>query len=327
MSSPPACRRQNRKRADRRRSGGMTPAGEPPITVVVCTYNRSDLLKSCLDALVDQKTDAHSFEVVIVDNRSVDDTQEVIRKYTSGNPVFRAVIEMNQGISHARNRGFREARGEYVAYIDDDAIADGRWIAVMLDFIRRHPDAAAFGGPCYDYVDGGFPEWYPPEFRKFELDASGGPERPIQPPGEMFGGCNMVVRKELLRELGGFDTFVGHRGDKASYGEDTEMLMRIHLKGREIFYARDMKVKHFIPRHKLHMRQLLRSDYLKGRSIDHALHRKVGRLRHAFRLVGSFFLGVALFFKPASMPFKRRVYYGCRYWVYQTGAFVSAWEK
>lgn len=327
MSSPTDRRGQNRKRTGRRRSGETTPAGDPLVSVVICTYNRSDLLKSCLESLINQQTKERSFEVIIVDNRSVDETQEVIRKYTSGNPLFRAVIEMNQGIGHARNRGFREARGAYVAYLDDDAIADGRWIAVMLDFIRRHPGAAAFGGPCYDYVAGGFPEWVPPEFRKFELDTSGGPERPIRPPGEMFGGCNMVVRKELLRELGGFDTFVGHHGNKASYGEDTEMLMRIHLKGHEIFYAHDMKVKHFIPRHKLHMRQLLRSDYLKGRSIDHALHRKVGRLRHAFRLIGSCVLGVALFFKPAPMPFKRRVYYGCRYWVYQTGAFVSAWKK
>lgn len=137
----------------------------------------------------------------------------------------------------------------------------------------------------------------------------------------------MVIRKDILRDCGGFDVRVGMHGNTLRYGEDTEVLMKIHLKGHEIFYVHLMQVSHLIADYKLNLSWLLRSYYLKGRSIDHVLHREIGVLEHAARLAASLILGSLMFFKPVPMPFKRRIFYLCRYGVYQTGAFVSSWKK
>ena len=98
------------------------------ISVIVCTYNRAYLLKNCLRSLVDQLVETSTFEVIIVNNNATDDTEEVAKSFTEKYPNFRYIIEPNQGLSNARNRGYKEAKGEYVAYIDDDARAYTDWV-------------------------------------------------------------------------------------------------------------------------------------------------------------------------------------------------------
>ena len=100
------------------------------ISVIICTFNRSYLLKTCLDALIKQSATWSEFEVIIVDNNSLDDTSIVATEFTSKYPHFRYVVESQIGLSFARNTGFKNARTEWVLYIDDDIVFCS---AILLD--------------------------------------------------------------------------------------------------------------------------------------------------------------------------------------------------
>ena len=95
----------------------------PRITVAVCTYNRAGLLEECLESLVNQTADANTFEVIVVNNGSTDQTQQVAQQFTRQHSTFHVVIENKPGLSHARNLAFRNARSNWISYIDDDTKA------------------------------------------------------------------------------------------------------------------------------------------------------------------------------------------------------------
>ena len=118
----------------------------PEISVAVCTYNRADVLPKCLESLINQTTDKELFEVLIIDNNSTDDTKRIALDFCGKNTNFKYIFEEKQGLSHARNRAIDEAKGTYIAYIDDDAIADKEWVKNILDAIKTDSSMVAFGG-------------------------------------------------------------------------------------------------------------------------------------------------------------------------------------
>ena len=118
------------------------------LSIIVCTYNRESLLPLCLQSLTDQAIDKRLYEVIVVNNNSTDGTQEVAESFAEMSKNLRVVLERRQGLSHARNRGWMEAQGKFVAYIDDDAIAWPDWIYSILDFIKRHPDSGIRSHNC-----------------------------------------------------------------------------------------------------------------------------------------------------------------------------------
>ena len=95
----------------------------PRLSVIVCTFNRASALERCLESLRAQHADPATFEVLVIDNASPDDTRERVERYLNGPLPCRYVFEPVQGLSHARNRGAREAAAPYVTYLDDDAVS------------------------------------------------------------------------------------------------------------------------------------------------------------------------------------------------------------
>lgn len=98
------------------------------ISVVVCTFNRADILPLALQSLCEQTPHHDQTEIIVVDNNSPDNTRQVVDEFIEKYPNIRYCFEPIQGLSHARNRGWREARGEYVGYLDDDAKAPPEWL-------------------------------------------------------------------------------------------------------------------------------------------------------------------------------------------------------
>ena len=92
------------------------------ISAVVCTHNRAAYLRKALQSLVDQTMAQELYEIIVVDNASTDGTKQVVSEY-SGASNLRCLYEPVIGLSRARNTGWGNARGEYVAYLDDDAVA------------------------------------------------------------------------------------------------------------------------------------------------------------------------------------------------------------
>jgi glucosyl-dolichyl phosphate glucuronosyltransferase len=291
------------------------------ISVVVCTFNRSQLLVECLSRLAGQAGPATRSEVIIVDNNSADDTAEVAQRFCGSSFPFRIVLEKRQGLAHARNRGWREARGKYVAYIDDDARPSLNWIPAMNDFLDAQPGALAFGGPYRAFTLTPLPDWFPRDYGSWTLGA----KSRVLARSEYLNGTNMIFQKALLEKLGGFEESLGMRGSTLSYGEETELIMRMHMQGLEIHYCPDIVVEHAVLDYKMSLRWLLASSYRNGRSGLHG-HDVDGRVTWSSylpSLMGGFRGALVALVRARDRHAKARAYRALWPLMWQIGYFVS----
>jgi len=291
------------------------------VSVVVCTFNRPRLLVECLSRLAGQAGPATRSEVIIVNNNSTDDTAEVAQRFCGSGSPFRVVLEERQGLAHARNRGWREARGEYVAYIDDDARPCPNWIAAMNDFLDARPGALAFGGPYRAFTLTPLPDWFPREYGSWDLGA----QTRVLARTEYLNGTNMIFQKALLQKLGGFEGSLGMRGSTISYGEETELMIRMHRQGLEIHYCPDIVVEHAILDYKMRLRWLLASSYRNGRSGLHG-HDVDGQVTWSCyipRLIRGFFGALVALVRVRDLHAKSRAYRALWPLMWQIGYFVS----
>src|SRR5688500_4978258 len=111
----------------------------PLISVVVCTYNRAGMLADALASLAAQQMDGRfEYEVLVVDNASTDETPAIIANAAqAADGLIRGVREPMQGIVPARNCGLREARGQWIAFFNDDQIAELNWLAELFAMAGR----------------------------------------------------------------------------------------------------------------------------------------------------------------------------------------------
>lgn len=129
----------------------FSPSSTPLITAVVCTYNRSNLLEELLQDLQAQTLPSNRSELLVVDNGSTDSTSEVVNTMTKSVSNLHYLQESKPGLAHARNRGWREAHGEYVAYIDDDARPPRDWLKAAERLIHEM-DPEVFGGHTWPFI-------------------------------------------------------------------------------------------------------------------------------------------------------------------------------
>ena len=235
---------------------------EPFISVVVCTFNRSDLLYDALRSLAEQTTDNDRYEVIIIDNNSTDNTEIVSKDFTDSQDNFRYIKEVNQGLSCARNRGYEEARGSYVAYMDDDAKADKDWL-VHANAVIESKAPHIFGGPHYPFFLNHKPEWFKDDFETNSL----GKSRFLKE-GEFLNGTNIFFEKSTLLELGGFDPHLGMSGNQIGYGEESALVLKARKAKKKLYYCHEMKVYHLVAEYKMNPFWYIVSDYEHGRNAD-----------------------------------------------------------
>ncbi|MFP5022718.1 glycosyltransferase family 2 protein [Pseudonocardia phyllosphaerae] len=219
------------------------PVSHEPITVVVPTRNRPEMVARCLRAVL--ASDHPALTVVVVDN-DPDDERTARAVAATGSPRVRYVREPRRGTSVGRNRGLAEARTEYVAFTDDDTEVDPAWASRIAGAFAADPDLACLSGPVLAARLGSPEEraadvalaWnkgFTP--RRFTL-ADPPADSPIFPfsPG-LFGiGANMAVRATPARAAGGFDEAMGP-GTPTKGGEDCEFLVRMILAGHVLGYV------------------------------------------------------------------------------------------
>jgi glycosyltransferase involved in cell wall biosynthesis len=276
---------------------------KPIVSIIVCTYNRSDLLKDALQSFTDQTSDKARYEVIVVDNNSCDNTEEVVRTFIERQKNFLYVKEPKQGLSHARNRGYMEARGKYVAYIDDDARAESSWVENIIDFTSRHPEIAAFGGPYKGFSLVEVPKWYKDSYGSWTL---GEKEKQICQ-NEWINGTNMIYERSLLKNFGGFNPKIGMAGKKMSYGEETNLLIKIKEKNLPIYYVPDIVVEHLVADYKMSFMWMLKSDYMNGLSGLETFGLQRRPLRQLSVTLYLFLYGIARFILSKERHLKARV--------------------
>lgn len=237
---------------------------KPLISVVVCTHNRANLLEQCLNTIVQQTLIPDIFEVLIIDNNSSDNTKEVARKFTDKHCNFMYFIEPQLGLSHARNKGLREAQGEYIAYTDDDCKVPEQWLSIAKEVIEQ-VKPAAFGGPSLAFYMTPKPRWFLDRFGSHVL--YGQEAKPLEK--EYIHGMNIFFRKSLFQKLDGFNPALGMSGNKVAYGEETEIIIKIRstMPGEIIYYHPDLYVHHLVPAKKMSLIWITRERFNKGKCL------------------------------------------------------------
>lgn len=232
----------------------------PKISVIICTYNRASLLEEALQSLVNQTAGKSLYEVIVVNNNSTDNTQEIAERFAKGYDNFRVVFESQQGLSHARNRGFKEANAHWISYLDDDARVFDNYVQ-RINYVIVNYNFDCFGGiflPWYKY---GKPKWLPDDLvtKKRNLEDIG-----ILKEGYVPGSV-IVLKKSILEHVGGFLPSLGMNGSKISYGEDGFLVRKIRKEGFVIGFDPWLKVEHLVNIYKLTPWWYVKSEYAKGR--------------------------------------------------------------
>jgi glycosyltransferase involved in cell wall biosynthesis len=295
----------------------MTETPPPLISVVICTYNRADLLPGALGSLLQQSLDQSLFEIIVVDNNSTDSTPDVVAQYLSY-PHIRYIHEVSQGLAHARNRGYKEASGRYVAYLDDDARADPEWLKSILNvFNNTVPEPFAVGGPIYPFYLSQKPEWFKDDY---EIRSWGDKPRFLVPK-ESFSGSNMIFTKIILEQSGGFNIHVGVNGATLSVGEETSLFLKLweSYDGQDIFYySPGIKIFHYAPPEKMNTTYALKRSFAWGQSAMHVLGAEPFNRRKRLKLICSEGMSVAYLTLNAIVKFPEYNYY--QNWIFECGA-------
>lgn len=197
----------------------------PLISVVVCSYNGARTIRDCCAGL--QRLEYPRFEVIVVNDGSTDATLAMVSEYD-----FRLISTENRGLSNARNTGWQEARGEIVAYIDDDAYPDPHWLTYLATAFMR-TEHVGIGGPNLPPPDDG-------RIADCVANAPGGPIHVLlsDTEAEHIPGCNMAFRKTALQAIGGFDPQFRTAGD------DVDVCWRLQQQGWTIGFSPAAMVWH-----------------------------------------------------------------------------------
>jgi GT2 family glycosyltransferase len=237
--------------------------GQPQISCIVCTYNRQDFIVRCLEALFRQSLNPKDYEVIVVDNRSQDKTADLIRDFIQTHQEIQMtyVFEENQGLSHARNRGARVAKADFLTYIDDDAIADTHLLEEVLRVFMLYPTAGCVGGRIELALPEDLPGWYfepfAGYFSAFELAVT--VITRISEIWQLPYGANFSVAKKVLEEMGGFSVHLGRKGNDFSGGEETDLAYRIAAQGYDLYYNPFAVVTHHIKRDRMTLKHMVRT--------------------------------------------------------------------
>jgi glycosyltransferase involved in cell wall biosynthesis len=223
------------------------------ISVVLCTYNRSeDLAKALTSAMALALPETVEWELLVVDNNSKDKTREVAEEFRRrpGSRI-RYVFEPHQGKSHALNAGIREARGAIVAFMDDDVKVDPHWLQNVL-VSMQDAGCAGMGGRVFAEWNRPAPRWLAPNAwyasgPLVQFDRGDAPcdlhEAPI--------GTNMAFRKSMFEKYGDFQVELGPRPGSEIRGEDSEFGDRLLKAGERLRYEPSAIVYHPVPENRL----------------------------------------------------------------------------
>jgi glycosyltransferase involved in cell wall biosynthesis len=232
------------------------------ISVVICTYNRANLLANALSSTCKQTVRSSLYEVIVVDNNSNDQTGTVADDFCARYRNVRYVYERMQGLSHARNRGWREAVGTYVAYMDDDCVVPPNWLEVAKHIIES-VSPGVFGGPYFVFYDAPPPRWFKDAYGSFQV----GLDARFLGKQEYLRGGNIFFRRSLIESLGGFNPFLGMAGRKMAYGEETALLQRIRAKAKDetVYYDPALFVHHLVHARKMKLKWIIAHHFVSGR--------------------------------------------------------------
>jgi len=247
---------------------------KPKLSVAVCTFNRAESLRECLESLTKQSfTD---FEVVIIDANSTDQTSQVINGYSQKLKI-KKVIETGKGLAKARDLGWKSSQGEFVSWIDDDVVVSEGWAKAVVEILTENKDIAGVSGPTiidnellknrdvfFFYGKKGLIGLLGKFWNYFFLEGQ------MDEPGKLFKSgawspganfvqslqiqglknvdyleaCNMTLRRNLIEKANGFDfNYTG-----VAEWSELDLAIRIKKLGYRLVFSPKARVNHNISR-------------------------------------------------------------------------------
>lgn len=245
-----------------------------PISIIICTYRRPQILKETLQHLLSEVRRIEECEVLVVDNNSGDETEELLNKLAYKYQHFSYYIEQKQGLNNVRNRGIEEASREYLFFVDDDALCE-KHLFDRLDKILSKTHIFAIGGPYHPWYYYGKPRWFKDKYASKYLKHTGFHELAE---GEYLSGSNMVYHRSLFEKFGPFDAEIGMKGEKKAYGGETDFQMRLKAANVPIYGDDSLLVKHIVQDYKLNVQWFMDLGKRIGKSKSR-LHKSFSKWR------------------------------------------------
>jgi len=235
------------------------------ISAIICTYNRADYIRKAIRSLVDQTLPKEQYEILVVDNSSTDNTRQVVVEEFCGVQNLRYLYEPILGLSQARNTGYLNARGEYVAYLDDDAITCPQWLEKILEvFDTVKPQPGCVSGKVDPIWEAPQPPWLSDRLVHV-LAVIDWSDTPIALTEKQWPiGANIAFPKYILELLGGFQVELGRRGNKLISMEEVVLQRKLESRGYRCFYHPEVAVWHHIQPHQLTKGWFMRRAYWQG---------------------------------------------------------------
>jgi glycosyltransferase involved in cell wall biosynthesis len=242
----------------------MAEQENPTISAIICTHNRQDYLGAAIDSLLAQTCE--SFEVIVVDNASSDRTRDIVEARLS-HPRLKYIYESTLGLSVARNTGAQAARGEILAYLDDDAVASRDWLQVIEQAYQANEKLAIAGGKVtLIWPEGATaPPWLSSGLAS-NLGAYDLGDRPVSitEPGLTPRGLNYSIRRTFLEQAGGFDINLGRVGKNLLSNEELHMTQMALRLGWQVYYLPEALVAHNVAPERLQRSWFLSRGWWQG---------------------------------------------------------------
>jgi len=236
---------------------GHGPGSSWGVSVVICSYNGASRLPETLAHLARQTVPENlPWEVILVDNASTDGTAVLARQCwpTAQAIRLRTVVESRMGLTHARRRGFAEARYDVVSFVDDDNWVCPDWVTLAAEIMGQRPDIGACGGSIQARCEVPPPWW----FERYQECYAVGPQSPHS--GDVtwskgyLWGAGLTVRKVAWEQLAsaGFEFLLMDRcGEDLRSGGDAELCLALRLAGWTLWCDPRLSLHHFIPAERL----------------------------------------------------------------------------
>lgn len=245
------------------------PAAPPAYTVCICTLNRVKYLGATIEAVLKQDLPRGRFEILVVDNGSTDGTSEMVSvRFGADTRVpVRCIREETPGLSRARNRAIAETTSEFLVFLDDDAIPEPGWLALLADVFASSGKIGVVGGGVVPVYEGGEPPWFSNRVNCIFMPLAGIEKRSEAHYPRYPYGVNLAFRRTVFEKVGLFREDLGYKGTRLIPSEEVEIMLRIERGGGTIVYEPHALVRHVIPAARLVRKRLRQREYSYGLSL------------------------------------------------------------
>jgi len=233
----------------------MTTSG---VSVIMCCYNSASRLRTTLEYLARQQTSSLSWEIIVVDNASTDDTASLANSLWSNlrraDVPLMLVEQPRPGLSFARAKGVEAARYDILIFCDDDNWLAPNYVQDAFDIMHLRDDLGALGGAGTAVADAPLPSWFDQYKECFACYPQGDKEGELSGVYAFLYGAGLVVRRDALDMLvqRGFKAILPDRiGTKLTSGGDTELSYALRLAGYKLWFSEKLTFEHYLPASRL----------------------------------------------------------------------------